>query len=125
MKQRNGKTEYLIRRIAEQGEPVVRAEINARQLVGTIASPWTSFEGMQIEPEGKQVEEQLAAGLVGTFAATFEEGPQHTVDGFGGTTGTDNAFEQGQQILSQLVGDGIVDNELAQQLTRLGGGLGE
>ena len=38
-------------------------------------------------------EEQLAAGLVGTFMTAFAEGAQDTVDGFISATGANNALQ--------------------------------
>ena len=76
-----------IRREAQQGQPVGSAQVDARHLVGTVTLARATLELVQIEPQGKQVQEELAADPVRTLAASIQIRTQDAIDGFGGTAG--------------------------------------
>lgn len=115
----------LIRREAEEGQPIFSAQIDTGQLIGAFSSPWPAVEFVHVEPEPEEIEKKLSAGLVGGFAAVVEVGAQNAVDGFGSTAGADDAFEQVEQILRQGVGDGVIGDEFGDPLTGFGKRLGK
>ncbi len=90
-----------------------RLLVRAHRLVAV--SSFAAPEQVHVEPQTEQVQPSLG-GLAGLETAFDEEiRTQDTVDGFGSTAGAHNAFQDVEQVFSELKSQGIISHQFSHE----------
>ena len=85
----------LLRRIAEQGQPIKGGWFNTSQLIRRFTVTFAAFKNTRVMPQDKEVEVKLK-GIKGAKSLMIVQKLfQQTIDPFDHTTGAASAIEQG------------------------------